>query len=602
MTDPEVIVNLWYYVDENKEFIFSLAGRGYIADGTDEEKIELLKKLSTTDYPNAICRFVPNRYKVHYAGKTQAGIAPVSELDNPSTQLFEEIYQGIEADMERLANLQHLPLDGLKIPENPLFVMTALYRDDYGEVQPYVSTKVCEERNFSGYHNQSDNEKQVPPQEFVWGNSTPWERGLIKSELELLLEKMRQYRHSTEYADFFDVLTFIKQSPYLAPYNAFLVMQQRPDATLVLPQGTWERSFKRNLKSGVQPIVIMRNFGPVEFVYDIEDIEGIEDHPIPYYKPNLPTEVICRRLFPVEGDFGGVKSLYEEIIRSCIKEGLVFHDRVMEVQHAGQVALKPKRFRIPAKELKKAGKFVNYEMMINKAHPLEIRLASVIHELAHILCGHLNEFDHEYFKPKETDQEEFEAESVSYLFCYRHGFRPKSEQYLVGYLRDGKEPSKADLGIILKALKGIEDLVKADPATGTPDVFEASIGGYFGTSYDVRWDGTYLIYETYESSGSPGEGKIHRQALIPEPKKWDRFWMACERANLWRWEKSYDAYGIVDGTSWSIHIKIGDREIHSGGSNAYPGDAFSQNEKEYPKPFKTFLRAVSHLANGLPFE
>jgi hypothetical protein len=90
--------------------------------------------------------------------------------------------------------------------------------------------------------------------------------------------------------------------------------------------------------------------------------------------------------------------------------------------------------------------------------------------------------------------------------------------------------------------------------------------------------------------------------LIPEPKKWDRFWMVCERANIWRWEKSYDAYGIVDGTSWAIHIKIGDREIHSEGSNAYPGDDFSKNKEEYPKPFRTFLRAVSRLANGLPFE
>ena len=26
MTDPEVIVNLWYYIDESKEYIFSLAG------------------------------------------------------------------------------------------------------------------------------------------------------------------------------------------------------------------------------------------------------------------------------------------------------------------------------------------------------------------------------------------------------------------------------------------------------------------------------------------------------------------------------------------------------------------------------------------------
>lgn len=132
MASPEIIINLWYYVDEDQQFIVALAGRAYIAGGTDEEKTALLRQLSSTDYPLAIRRLVPERYVSDYAGKMRPGVAPVAELDNPATQLFEEVYQAIEEDLAKTAEVQNLPVDDFKIPDNPLFVMTALCQDDYG--------------------------------------------------------------------------------------------------------------------------------------------------------------------------------------------------------------------------------------------------------------------------------------------------------------------------------------------------------------------------------------------------------------------------------------------------------------------------------------
>ncbi len=134
MSAPEVIINLWYYIDEAQQIIISLAGRAYIVQGTDEEKTTLLQKLAVTDYPLAIRRLVPDRYVSDYAGKMRPGIAHISELDNPATQLFEEVYLAIEEDMAKMTDAHGLPPDDYKIPENPLFVMTALYQDDYGEI------------------------------------------------------------------------------------------------------------------------------------------------------------------------------------------------------------------------------------------------------------------------------------------------------------------------------------------------------------------------------------------------------------------------------------------------------------------------------------
>lgn len=134
MNSTEIIVNLWYYVDEECQFISTLAGRAYIADGTDEEKTALLKRLAQTDYPLAVQRLVPDRYVSDFAGKMRPGIAHVSELDNPATQLFEDVYQALEEKLAKMAETRNLPVDDFKIPDSPLFVMTALYQDDYGEI------------------------------------------------------------------------------------------------------------------------------------------------------------------------------------------------------------------------------------------------------------------------------------------------------------------------------------------------------------------------------------------------------------------------------------------------------------------------------------
>jgi hypothetical protein len=134
MITPEIVVNLWYYVDEGQQFIFALAGRAYMANGTDEEKTALLKQLASSDYPLAVHCLVPDRYVTNYAGKMVPGVAHASELGDPETQLFEEVYQVIEEDMGKMAESQNLPVDDFKIPANPLFVMTALHRDDYGDI------------------------------------------------------------------------------------------------------------------------------------------------------------------------------------------------------------------------------------------------------------------------------------------------------------------------------------------------------------------------------------------------------------------------------------------------------------------------------------
>jgi hypothetical protein len=42
--NPELCVNLWFFVDQETGFVNALAGRGYFLSGSDEEKTKSLKK------------------------------------------------------------------------------------------------------------------------------------------------------------------------------------------------------------------------------------------------------------------------------------------------------------------------------------------------------------------------------------------------------------------------------------------------------------------------------------------------------------------------------------------------------------------------------
>jgi hypothetical protein len=121
------------------QFIFALAGRAYVAQGSDEEKTALLKQLAKTDHLLATRRPVPDNYICEYAGKSCKGLVHISELDDPATQLFEGVYQALDEELAKIAEAQNLPVEDFKIPDNPLFVMTALYQDDYGEVHVLAS-------------------------------------------------------------------------------------------------------------------------------------------------------------------------------------------------------------------------------------------------------------------------------------------------------------------------------------------------------------------------------------------------------------------------------------------------------------------------------
>ena len=66
LRDPEVVLNLWAYADE-EGYVMCIAGKTYVMDGDDAEKLTLLRHLSATDFLSAPWEEVPRNVTVHNA-------------------------------------------------------------------------------------------------------------------------------------------------------------------------------------------------------------------------------------------------------------------------------------------------------------------------------------------------------------------------------------------------------------------------------------------------------------------------------------------------------------------------------------------------------
>jgi hypothetical protein len=120
-----------------------------------------------------------------------------------------------------------------------------------------------------------------------------------------------------------------------------------------------------------------------------------------------------------------------------------------------------------------------------------------------------------------------------------------------------------------------------------PLLFQAFIGGYCGSSFEVKLleDGR-LAY-----SVSEGGKEASSEILSINDSSWAELRIVLEHARVRDWEGNYDAH-IMDGTQWDLHIVYADWQKRCHGSNEYPPSG----------QFDTFLQAIRDLAGGRAFE
>jgi hypothetical protein len=281
-------------------------------------------------------------------------------------------------------------------------------------------------------------------------DSKPTETMRALDELFLLA---RQFSSRNEYRE---LLEFISRFRAYSPFNGMLIRVQMQGAVYVAAPSRWSREYGRSIRPGARPIAILQPRGPVMFVFDVSDTVPEAN------APELPKEVTDP--FRVTGA-SAAKQL-ATTIRNVVRDGVRVCFPDYGSQLAGKIGRSSSHEYMPFKFMS-AGKPqkvqvpVRYDLFLSAKASAEEQYATLVHELAHLYCGHLGTPRHQWWPSRiafGSQIEECEAESISYLVCSRLGVETTSAAYLSGYLSQAGEVPNISLDLVMKAAGAIYDM------------------------------------------------------------------------------------------------------------------------------------------------
>jgi len=280
-----------------------------------------------------------------------------------------------------------------------------------------------------------------------------WDLGVARRALDELFRLAREYKSTTQYRELLD---FVGRFRFYSPYNAMLIHTQMPGAVYVAPPHRWLDQYRRRIKPGARPLIILQPMGPVMFVFDVSETEPEQG------APPLPSEI--ERPFEIrEGQLGGELG---KTIENAKRDGVRITKRDAGSQDAGEihgavgeryVAFQIKQRPEPEYESVR----VRYELLLNSQLSAAATYATLVHELGHLYCGHLGTLNPKWWPDRRglsRELREFEAESVCYLLCSRLGIDNPSAEYLSGYVKNHENTPTISLECVIKSAGLIEQM------------------------------------------------------------------------------------------------------------------------------------------------
>ena len=275
------------------------------------------------------------------------------------------------------------------------------------------------------------------------------EESKIKA-LDELFQEVGVFRKSAEYMALFD---FIKRFPKIAPYNAMLIRLQRPGSQYVCSAREWRKFFDRTVKPGANPLVILQQFGPVRFVFELGDTDG---------RP-LPDEIMSP--FKAHGTLS--KDALSNLMSNLPRDGIAYSEVKQGTGGAGSIQTAQENSR---QQLKRHSETLHlaiyYHLVVNRALGDLEKFTTILHELAHLYCGHpgIPPVKKWNFWPSRLglaqEAREFEAESVAWLVCERMGIQNPSVEYLSNYVCKNDEIPNISIEAVLKATNMVESMLR----------------------------------------------------------------------------------------------------------------------------------------------
>src|SRR6202158_4064123 len=235
----------------------------------------------------------------------------------------------------------------------------------------------------------------------------PLDQDSARAALDELFTLARKYNSSDAYLE---LMRFVGRFRFYSPFNAMLIYTQMPGAQFVCTARRWRKDYRREIKIDARPIVILQPMGPILFVFDVSDTA-----PLPNTRP-LPIRV--QDPFHVRsGKIGGQLAL---TVENAKRDGVRVSERADGSQRAGSIqwaaAGQHLEFTIAKRPAPKSTQVpLWFALLLNSVLSAESRYGTLVHELAHLYCGHLGTPNARWWPDRQNlshDVREFEAGSV----------------------------------------------------------------------------------------------------------------------------------------------------------------------------------------------
>lgn len=268
-------------------------------------------------------------------------------------------------------------------------------------------------------------------------------------EIDRLYDEVLDYRKTT---DFKELLAFVSKFRHVAPYNAMLIHIQKPGSTYVASAADWNFRFNRRVKAGARPLLILKPFGPVSFVFEYNDTEGdpLPDDLVRPFKNNAPVN----------------ESQLNRLIKGAGYDGIDVGWQQYGTSRAGQIEFSEHSSTLRFQLRERVYSILsNYSIVLNENISCSEQFTTMLHELGHFYCGHINLNNMKWLPNRtglSTEVVEFEAETACWLVCERLGIESASVGYLASYLEDNEYIPNVSVDAMLRAAGMIESLLTGE--------------------------------------------------------------------------------------------------------------------------------------------
>ena len=250
------------------------------------------------------------------------------------------------------------------------------------------------------------------------------------------------------HSEFIELFDFIARFPKYSIFNSFLIRLQRPGAAAVATARQWWRRGREIVPDAI-PIILLQPRGPIMLVYELSDTVGPPVRGKQQMDPFAATGRISQRLWD------------KSVEIALNRDGIIVERTSLGYLRAGQATVLHRGsqgYTASAGNPKQ-----RYRVRIENSIELPARYATMVHELAHIYCGHLGAMRGDWWPNRvgvlNRGQAELEAEATSFLVCKRAGIEAQSAEYLAGYVEPG-DLEAISVDIILRAASRIESFAR----------------------------------------------------------------------------------------------------------------------------------------------